>query len=64
MLLGFSFPIFWMLHAGGVLAVLYRPLQVLFATEATGWPSFISGTVLYAAITFLFELVIRARPTS
>lgn len=60
LILGFTFPGFWMLHSGSLLAELYLPLQILFHTEATGWPSFITATLLYIGMILLFEFFIRA----
>ncbi len=66
LLLGFTFPGFWLFHAGGLLASLYLPLQTLFHTKATGWPSFITASLLYIAAIILFEFLARvlknARP--
>ncbi len=66
LLLGFTFPGFWLFHASGLLASLYLPLQKLFHTEATGWPSFITASLIYIATTAIFEFFFRvlknARP--
>jgi hypothetical protein len=64
LLLGFSFPIFWMLHCEGLMSGLYRPIQRLFSTERCGWPSFISAFLLYLIITAIFEVFVRVRPKS
>ncbi len=55
LLLGFTFPGFWLFHAGGLLAPLYLPLQKLFHTEATGWPSFITASLIYISAIAVFE---------
>ena len=60
LILGFTFPGFWALHANGLIAWIYRPLQMLFRTEATGWPSFVTATLTYIGLTVLFELITRA----
>lgn len=60
LILGFTFPGFWALHASGLVSVLYSPLQKLFSTEATGWPSFITACLLYIGMILLFELFSRA----
>lgn len=60
LILGFTFPGFWVFHASGFLSVLYRPLQLVFNTETTGWPSFISACTLYIGLTVLFELFFKA----
>lgn len=66
LLLGFTFPGFWLFHADGLLASLYLPLQKIFHTQATGWPSFITASLLYIATIVLFEFLARvlknARP--
>lgn len=58
--LGFTFPGFWLFHAGGLLAALYLPLQKVFHTKTTGWPSFITASLLYLGTIVLFELCTRA----
>jgi len=58
--LGFTFPGFWLFHAGGLLSALYLPLQQLFHTKTTGWPSLITALLLYLATIVLFELCTRA----
>ena len=60
LILGFTFPGFWTVHAGGLTSWLYRPLQVLCRTEATGWPSFITAGLIYTGLIVLFELFARA----
>jgi len=52
---------FWVFHAMGFLGVLYRPIQYLFATTATGWPSLVSALLLYLAAASVFELLCRPR---
>jgi hypothetical protein len=59
LLLGLTFPGFWVFHAAGKLSILYRPLQWLAETETTGWPSFISASLLYLAVTVVFEFLFR-----
>lgn len=61
LLLGFTFPFFWAFHATGFMAVLYRPLQHLFATAGTGWPSLVTASMLYCGAAGLFELLFRVR---
>jgi len=55
----FSFPGFWMLHASGFGAHLYRPLQLLFHTSAVGWPSLVSAALCYGAVILCFEICWR-----
>ena len=63
---GFTFPGFWAFHAAGYGGFLYRPVQRLFHTEATGWPSLLSIILLYLFAVALFEvcwrLVKNSRP--
>ena len=61
LMVGLTFPGFWAFHAEGYWAALYLPLQKLFHTTATGWPSFCSALLLYGVVTVLFELFRRAR---
>ena len=61
LLLGFTFPFFWALHAGGLMATLYRPIQYLFATSGSGWPSLLTTLALYCGAAGLFELLFRTR---
>lgn len=60
LILGFTFPGFWTFHAGGFASWLYRPLQTLCKTEATGWPSFITAFLIYIGLTVFVELFARA----
>ena len=60
LILGLTFPGFWAFHAGGLLSVLYRPLQNLFGIETSGWLSFITACLLYTFLTVIFELFSRA----
>ena len=60
LLLGFTFPGFWLFHAGGLLASLYQPLQKLFHTQTTGWPAFITASLLYIAAIAVFEFFAKA----
>ncbi len=57
LLIGFTFPGFWLLHAAGLLARLYHPLQLLFHTEATLWPSLITAIALYLGAVVCFECI-------
>ncbi len=52
---GFTFPGFWMLHASGFWSVLYKPLQWMLHTQAVGWPSLITASLLYLCLIFCFE---------
>ncbi len=61
LLLGFTFPFFWAVHATGFLAAIYRPLQHLFATSGTGWPSLVTASLLYCGAVGVFELLLRGR---
>ena len=61
LLLGFTFPFFWALHAAGTLKILYYPLQAVTSTTATGWPSFVTTSLLYAGVVAVFELTYRTR---
>ncbi|MGE4560789.1 MAG: hypothetical protein AB7E77_11350 [Desulfobulbus sp.] len=56
LLVGFTFPGFWMLHASGLLDGLYKPLQMLFHTKAVGWPSLVTASLLYLGMIACFEL--------
>jgi hypothetical protein len=60
LILGFTFPGFWVFHAGGLLAGLYFPLQKIFHTRTTGWPSFFTACLLYCGLIMFFELFARA----
>jgi hypothetical protein len=55
LIVGFTFPGFWLFHAAGYGASLYRPIQLLFQSTAVGWPSLITATLLYLAIIGCFE---------
>ena len=57
LIIGFTFPGFWVLHASGLMAGLYHPLQRLLQSNATLCPSFISAGCLYLVAIVLFELV-------
>jgi len=57
--LGFTFPGFWIFHAGGFWSMLYRPIQVITGSEATGWPSFITTSLVYLTSIFIFECSYR-----
>ncbi|MBM9536960.1 hypothetical protein [Desulfobulbus alkaliphilus] len=59
LLIGLTFPAFWISHASGWGAFLYRPIQQLFATSASGWPSLISAGLLYLLLIFCFESLYR-----
>jgi hypothetical protein len=55
LMLGLTFPGFWVLHASGFWAVLYQPLQFLFHTREVGWTSLVTATLLYLWGIFCFE---------
>lgn len=57
--IGLTFPAFWISHASGWGAFLYRPIQQLFATTAGGWPSFITACLLYLLAIVCFESLHR-----
>lgn len=57
LLIGFTFPGFWMLHASGWAAGLYKPVQILFATTAVGWPSLLTASLLYGSLMLFFESI-------
>jgi len=57
--LGFTFPGFWIFHAGGFWSMLYRPIQVIIGSEATGWPSFITACLVYLVAVLIFECCYR-----
>ena len=59
LLLGMSFPAFWIFHASGFWAVLYRPIQLLSGTNSTGWPSCITAALLYLVMIVAFECISR-----
>ena len=59
LILGFTFPGFWTLHASGLFAILYKPIQWLFGTRATGWPSFITAATVYLLAALVFESAYR-----
>jgi len=58
-ILGLSLPIFWVFHANGLGSILYRPLQWLFKTETTVWPSLATTVLLYLTISLVFEFFYR-----
>ncbi|WP_153306673.1 hypothetical protein [Desulfogranum japonicum] len=57
--IGCTFPGFWMLHASGLYAGWYAPLQNLFHTKSSGWPSFITAAFLYGIVIACFEVMYR-----
>lgn len=57
LLIGFTFPGFWMLHASGFAAGLYKPVQILCATTAVGWPSLLTASLLYGGLVLCFETI-------
>lgn len=57
LLIGFTFPGFWTLHASGLAAGLYEPVQMLFATTAVGWPSLLTASLLYGGLILFFESI-------
>ena len=59
LLLGMSFPAFWIFHASGFWALLYRPLQLISGTDATGWPSLVTAALLYLVLVVIFECLYR-----
>lgn len=61
LVLGFTFPFFWAFHDAGMLKVLYLPLQLLASTSRTGWPSFVTASLLYTSVALIFEIMHRVR---
>lgn len=61
LLMGFTFPFFWTAHSMGKLKALYYPIQKIASTTSTGWPSFISASILYIIVGVVFEATYRAR---
>ncbi len=59
LIVGLTFPGFWMVHAAGLGAFLYRPLQTFLHSKTTGWPSLITAVLLYMAVIVCFELCCR-----
>ena len=59
LVLGLTFPGFWMLHASGFAAALYRPVQRLIHADSPTWPSLLTALLLYGAITAIFECLCR-----
>lgn len=59
LVLGFTFPLFWMYHAAGLWSFLYKPIQLLLGIEISGWPSFITAFLLYATGCLVLELFFR-----
>jgi hypothetical protein len=55
MLLGFSFPFYWMFHATGFADIFYKPIQLVASTESTIWPSFITASLMYVGLVVLIE---------
>ncbi len=55
LLIGFTFPGFWLLHASGLFAWIYTPLQRLFHTKTALWPSLITASLLYLGAIICFE---------
>lgn len=66
LLLGFSFPWFWMFHSSGFWAGIYAPLLGFLGEGARTWLSLISALIIYilAAVVFetAFRLIKNARP--
>lgn len=60
LILGLTFPAFWIIHASGTFGFLYLPLQKLSGSSATGWPSFITASLIYIACTILVECCFRS----
>jgi hypothetical protein len=50
LLIGFTFPGFWMMHASGFWNILYQPVQRLLHTESVGWPSLLTASLIYLGI--------------
>ena len=61
LLMGFTFPFFWTFHSMGKMKVLYYPIQKMTSTTSTGWPSFVSASLLYIVVCIAFEATYRAR---
>lgn len=57
--IGLTFPGFWVVHAAGFGAFLYRPLQSFFHSNAVGWPSLITALLLYMMAIICFETCFR-----
>ncbi len=64
LIVGFTFPGFWMFHASGFYAHLYRPIQTLFHSPAIGWPSLITALLIYLAAIVCFEICYRLLQSS
>lgn len=56
LLLGFTFPGFWAIHASGYASFLYSPLQKLFGIEGSGWLSFLTASFIYIGAAVIFEV--------
>lgn len=61
LLIGLTFPGFWILHASGFAAFLYQPLQRFLHTASSGWPSLVTALLLYGCMIACFEVLMRAR---
>ena len=57
LLIGFTFPGFWALHASGFMDGLYTPIQRVFHTTSVSWPALISAGFLYFGAIVCFELL-------
>ncbi len=59
LILGLTFPGFWVVHASGFAAALYLPIQRLTHAASTTWPSLFTAVLLYAGATIIFECLYR-----
>ncbi|MBM9616225.1 hypothetical protein JWJ90_18310 [Desulfobulbus rhabdoformis] len=57
LLIGFTFPGFWVFHASGMFANLYLPLQRLLHSQSPLFPALITASLLYLVIICCFEFV-------
>lgn len=55
LLVGFTFPGFWVMHASGFMKSCYEPIQRIIGSESAGWPSFISASLIYLAVIIFYE---------
>ena len=58
---GILFSFFWTFHSMGKLKALYHPIQKIAGTTSTGWPSFITASLLFMVVGIVFEITYRAR---
>ncbi|ADW17112.1 hypothetical protein Despr_0938 [Desulfobulbus propionicus DSM 2032] len=59
LIVGCTFPGFWMLHASGFGAALFRPIQQWCHSTAVGWPSLVTAVLLYLTAICCFEFCWR-----